>query len=103
MYICIYSNRDGEIILFHHEGGIDIGDVDSKALTYTIIIDDPFDVNKMENALLKHVPANRRPYVKKKTISFIQRNFFLFNKNLDIYQNLLQNYFKFIWNYNLLI
>ncbi|UJR20924.1 hypothetical protein I4U23_024033 [Adineta vaga] len=48
MYICIYSNRDGEVILFHHEGGIDIGDVDSKALQYSILINDPFDVKSME-------------------------------------------------------
>lgn len=65
MYICIYSNRDGELILFHHEGGIDIGDVDSKALTYLINIDESFDVQKMESALLKNVPANRRTYVVK--------------------------------------
>jgi ATP citrate (pro-S)-lyase len=70
MYICIYSHRDGEIILFHHEGGIDIGDVDSKALTYSIIIDESYDINQMETALLKNVPADRRPYVKK--------SFFLF-------------------------
>jgi ATP citrate (pro-S)-lyase len=63
MYICIYSNRDGEIILFHHEGGIDIGDVDSKAVKYSINIDESFDLKQMEDALLKNVPANRRSYV----------------------------------------
>jgi ATP citrate (pro-S)-lyase len=78
MYICIYSNRDGEIILFHHEGGIDIGDVDSKALKYSIIIDDSFDVNKMEDTLLKNVPANRRSYVTKtKPISFLEIKLFI--------------------------
>ena len=71
MYICIYSNRDGEMILFHHEGGIDIGDVDSKALTYTVIIDESFDVNKMEQALLKNVPTERRSYVKENSIVLI--------------------------------
>lgn len=29
-YVCIYSHREGETILFHHEGGVDIGDVDAK-------------------------------------------------------------------------
>ena len=29
-YICILSHRYGDTILFHHEGGIDIGDVDAK-------------------------------------------------------------------------
>lgn len=31
-YVCITTNRYGEEILFHHEGGVDIGDVDSKVL-----------------------------------------------------------------------
>lgn len=61
MYICIHSNRDGEVILFHHQGGIDIGDVDSKALTYSISIDEKFDANKMEISLLKNVSNDRRP------------------------------------------
>ena len=30
-YVCINSNREGEEILFFHEGGVDIGDVDAKA------------------------------------------------------------------------
>jgi succinyl-CoA synthetase beta subunit len=30
MYICIYSHRHGDTILFHHKGGVDIGDVDAK-------------------------------------------------------------------------
>ena len=29
-YVCIYSNRDADVILFCHEGGVDIGDVESK-------------------------------------------------------------------------
>ena len=29
-YVCIYSHREGDTILFHHEGGVDIGDVDAK-------------------------------------------------------------------------
>ena len=62
MYICIYSDRDGELILFHHEGGIDIGDVDSKALTYRVLIDESYDAQKMEAALLKNVPVDRRSY-----------------------------------------
>ena len=30
-YVCIQSVREGEEILFYHEGGVDVGDVDSKA------------------------------------------------------------------------
>ena len=29
-YIAIYSERADDVILFHHEGGVDIGDVDAK-------------------------------------------------------------------------
>ncbi|OQR79781.1 ATP-citrate synthase-like [Tropilaelaps mercedesae] len=30
-YVCIYSTRDCDVIMFHKQGGIDVGDVDSKA------------------------------------------------------------------------
>jgi len=86
MYICIYSNRDGEVILFHHEGGIDIGDVDSKALQYLILIDDSFNITNMENSLLKNLSNDRRLYVKK--FEFILKFAFFFFLLLDNYQNL---------------
>lgn len=35
-YVCIYSHRTADTILFHHQGGIDIGDVDAKALKLDI-------------------------------------------------------------------
>lgn len=34
-YLAIRSGRDGDEILFHHEGGVDVGDVDAKALVRT--------------------------------------------------------------------
>jgi hypothetical protein len=30
--VCIYAQRNADTILFHHEGGVDIGDVDAKVL-----------------------------------------------------------------------
>lgn len=30
-YVCITSDREGEQLLFCHEGGVDVGDVDAKA------------------------------------------------------------------------
>jgi len=33
-YVCIYSHRHGDTILFHHEGGVEIGDVDAKVNDY---------------------------------------------------------------------
>ncbi|GAA5915526.1 hypothetical protein JCM8208_007477, partial [Rhodotorula glutinis] len=35
-YICINSVREGDVILFTHEGGVDVGDVDAKALTILV-------------------------------------------------------------------
>ncbi|KAJ7910270.1 ATP citrate lyase isoform 2 [Mycena leptocephala] len=35
-YICVTSGREGDAILFTHEGGVDIGDVDSKALRLSL-------------------------------------------------------------------
>lgn len=31
-YVCIHSHRYADTILFHHEGGVDIGDVDAKVM-----------------------------------------------------------------------
>lgn len=35
-YVCIYSHRFADTILFYHEGGVDVGDVDSKAVRLDI-------------------------------------------------------------------
>ncbi|KAJ2457895.1 ATP citrate lyase subunit 1, partial [Coemansia sp. RSA 2424] len=37
-YVCIQSHRDGDEILFTHEGGVEIGDVDAKALRLQVPI-----------------------------------------------------------------
>ena len=47
-YVCIYSVRDKDIILFHHEGGVDIGDVDSKALKLEVEIKENMEVLESE-------------------------------------------------------
>jgi ATP citrate (pro-S)-lyase len=43
-YVCINSAREGDYILFTHEGGVDVGDVDAKALKLLISANpnDPF-------------------------------------------------------------
>lgn len=38
-YVCINSAREGDYILFTHEGGVDVGDVDAKALKLLIPAD----------------------------------------------------------------
>jgi len=58
-YICIYSHRFGDTILFHHEGGVDIGDVDAKALKLEVPIDNTPTIEQIKNHLLKHVTKNK--------------------------------------------
>ena len=36
VYICILSLREGDQILFHHQGGINVGDIDSKVSENTL-------------------------------------------------------------------
>ena len=43
-YVCIYSVRDKDIILFHHEGGVDIGDVDSKAVKLEVDVKETMEI-----------------------------------------------------------
>lgn len=59
-YVCIQSIREGEEILFCNEGGVDVGDVDSKAMRLQIDID--VDLTKEDIAkanLLKGIPDER--------------------------------------------
>ncbi|KAH9992303.1 ATP-citrate synthase [Russula vinacea] len=60
-YVCITSQREGDTILFTHEGGVDIGDVDAKALKLDILVGKPFpNRDKFAAALLKHVPPEKQ-------------------------------------------
>lgn len=55
-YVCIFSHRKADSILFHHEGGVDIGDVDSKALKLDIPVDSELpDRTTLINKLLVNV------------------------------------------------
>jgi len=44
-YVCIYSKRDKDVVLFCHEGGVDIGDVDSKASVLEVPIQDTMEIS----------------------------------------------------------
>lgn len=60
-YVCINSNREGDSILFTHEGGIDVGDVDAKALRLDIGVTAPFPPRDVwAETLLKHVPEEKK-------------------------------------------
>jgi len=60
-YVCINSAREGDSILFTHEGGVDIGNVDDKALVLSIPVGAPFPSReKIASTLLKDVPPAKR-------------------------------------------
>jgi ATP citrate (pro-S)-lyase len=60
-YICIQSDRDGEEVLFYSQGGVDVGDVDSKAKRLHVSIDDSSLTSDkiLQSQLLHGVPEHR--------------------------------------------
>ncbi|KAI8985209.1 citrate synthase-like protein [Pilobolus umbonatus] len=69
-YVCINSVREGDYILFTHEGGIDIGDVDAKALKLLVPVEGEFpSADKIKSVLLKDVPEFKRDVL----VDFITR------------------------------
>lgn len=56
-YVCIYSHRCADTILFHHEGGIDIGDVDAKAVKYDVLIGCELTEEDVKSKLLINAPS----------------------------------------------
>lgn len=50
-------------MLFYHEGGVDVGDVDSKGLRLSLNITEEPTAEKVKAALLTHVPAKRQDYL----------------------------------------
>eukprot|EP01135_Chromosphaera_perkinsii_P010677 Nk52_evm77s2192 gene=Nk52_evmTU77s2192 len=60
-YVSIFATRDGDEMLFYHEGGIEIGDVDSKAERMNIGIQSMPSDKEITKQLLSKVPAKRKP------------------------------------------
>ncbi|KAG9296179.1 hypothetical protein G9A89_014771 [Geosiphon pyriformis] len=60
-YININSTRDGDFILFTHEGGIEVGDVDAKALKLLIPVDSNYpSSSEIKDTLLINVPEQKK-------------------------------------------
>ena len=62
-YMAILSEREGDQILFHHEGGINVGDIDTKAARMKIPIGTYPSVAEIEKQLLGKVPNERRSLI----------------------------------------
>jgi len=80
-YICIQSDREGEEILFCSQGGVDVGDVDSKAQRLHVDIledaDDSLTADRILHAkLLDGVPEERQASL----ASFVQILFKVYRK-----------------------
>ena len=60
-YVCIYSHRKADVILFHHEGGVDIGDVDAKALKLEVPVgEEAPDKSTLIEKLLVNVASDKK-------------------------------------------
>jgi ATP citrate (pro-S)-lyase len=62
-YVAIVSEREGDTILFHHEGGINVGDVDAKALRLSVPIGEMPGTGEIEKKLLGRVPKDRKAII----------------------------------------
>lgn len=82
-YVCIYATREGDHVLFHHEGGVDVGDVDSKAQHLMVGVDEKLLADAVTEHLLTHVPEEKKEVL----ASFIVG---LFNLYEDLYFTYLE-------------
>lgn len=83
-YVCIYSHRKADTILFYHQGGVDVGDVDSKAVKLDVPVGETVD----ENAILKQLLGQVTSASKKAMIAkFI---FNLYKMYVDLYFTYLE-------------
>ena len=59
-YVCISNKRAGDELLFHHEGGVDVGDVDSKASRFLVPLNASISEADIATALLQRVEERKR-------------------------------------------
>jgi len=59
-YFAITSDREGDIVLFYHQGGINVGDIDAKAVKLFVPIGQTPSASEFEKKLLGKVPGERK-------------------------------------------
>ncbi len=62
-YVAIMSTKDGDTIMFYHQGGVNVGDVDSKASRLEVPIGTYPTAQEIEKELLEKLSANRKARV----------------------------------------
>eukprot|EP00427_Karlodinium_veneficum_P044464 CAMPEP_0169253946 /NCGR_PEP_ID=MMETSP1016-20121227/38895_1 /TAXON_ID=342587 /ORGANISM="Karlodinium micrum, Strain CCMP2283" /LENGTH=1067 /DNA_ID=CAMNT_0009335339 /DNA_START=64 /DNA_END=3268 /DNA_ORIENTATION=+ len=60
VYVCIQSHRYFDEVFFYHQGGVDVGDVDAKALRLQIPTDTNIDKQTVIESLMKEVPQAKK-------------------------------------------
>lgn len=58
--MCIYATREGDYVLFHHEGGVDVGDVDAKAQKLLIEVGEKITEEQVKKELLTKVSNDKK-------------------------------------------
>lgn len=58
--LCIFSERSHNTILFHHQGGVDVGDVDAKAAKMQVGLTSSPTEEEIILQLLGELPAQRK-------------------------------------------
>lgn len=81
--MCIYSHRTADTILFYHQGGVDIGDVDSKALKLDVPIGQNVTASEITSKLLVNVTDDK----KQRIANFI---YALYQSYVDLYFTYLE-------------
>lgn len=69
--------------MFHHQGGVDIGDVDAKALKLEVPVDKTITTDDIEKSLLVHLAADK----KKRVAHFVHS---LYQSYVDLYFTYLE-------------
>eukprot|EP01059_Diplonema_ambulator_P033397 TRINITY_DN695_c0_g1_i2.p1 TRINITY_DN695_c0_g1~~TRINITY_DN695_c0_g1_i2.p1 ORF type:complete len:1061 (+),score=509.48 TRINITY_DN695_c0_g1_i2:60-3242(+) len=81
VYICIQSTREGEEFLFHHEGGVDVGDVDAKAKRMV----NPIGATPTEEELTAALLTELTPDAQAPVAKFISQLFQMFTQYHFVY------------------
>ncbi len=59
-YLAILSQRSGDQILFHPAGGVDVGDIDAKAVRYLVPVGEMPSVAELGERLFASLPADKQ-------------------------------------------
>lgn len=59
-YLAIVSQRAGDLMMFHTQGGVDVGDIDAKAVRYLVPIGQVPSAEELEAKLLATAPPETR-------------------------------------------